>query len=601
MTTEPKQQETDLFYLEAVRIPADTDDDFQYEEVDLEDDWSLSEGEEDFHATLSAIQQRSGDSDTALAAPKPDARPPNVPHADQPEAVDDFLRNYLLKKGMTDTLDCFQTEWDEMVQKGLGDTQAIGVVPEVYSQNQRLDSELKNAQRERDQYEVAASSAAETLVKLQKARDFYRMQHKRVLQEKNILIENMRKLKIQCASREPAIKQISERYQTVLKQKMLVSLERDKAVAQANSLQANVHSRGMREGGQSPKQDRGGGRQMKDSDETPYLSKHSKDSEFPVGTCPTNLLAHRRDKSMDASVLTKAKADSFRLSHTIKAHSQSISCLAPHPTKPAVASASDDQLWKLWGLPEGDVIATGEGHTDWLTGVSFHPDETKLGTTGGDGSLRIWDLTLGRLALTLQGHTGATWGCSFHSCGHFVATCSMDYTVMVWDLQSERCRSTLRGHSGSVNSVEFLSSSNTLLTSSADKTLLMWDARAAICAQTLYGHSSSCNHATFTPSGQVIASCDSQGIVMMWDVRNLVAPNVVVETGPKPSNQVAFNPSGRMLAVAGDDSSVRVIDLVTNQVACTLSHDDAVQSVVFDHKGEYLLSGASDGKIYVWS
>lgn len=115
----------------------------------------------------------------------------------------------------------------------------------------------------------------------------------------------------------------------------------------------------------------------------------------------------------------------------VQAHSQSISCLATHPTKPVVASSSDDQLWGLWGLPEGDQIATGEGHTDWLSGVSFHPDETKLGTTGGDGSLRIWDVTLGRLVLTLQGHTGATWGCSFHSCGNFVASCSTDHTIKV--------------------------------------------------------------------------------------------------------------------------------------------------------------------------
>lgn len=88
---------------------------------------------------------------------------------------------------------------------------------------------------------------------------------------------------------------------------------------------------------------------------------------------------------------------------------------------------------------------------------------------------------------------------------------------------------------------------------------------------------------------------------MLWDVRNLMAPTIVVETGPHPSNQAAFGPGGQTLAVAGDDGWVRVIELATKQLACTLRHGDAVQSVVFDHKGERLLSGASDGQIYVWS
>ncbi|XP_071341483.1 sperm-associated antigen 16 protein-like [Trachinotus anak] len=170
---------------EDVSPPSDSDDDFKYEEVYLEDDWSLTEGEEDLEAT---------------------------------------------------------TEWTEMVQKGLVDAERVGVVPDVYIYNQRLESELKNARREREEYRLAASAAAETLVRVQKARDFHRLQHKRVVQEKNRLIEEMRKLKVQCNSYEPAVKRMNEKYQAVLKQTVLVTLERDEALKQANrrSAQHNI-------------------------------------------------------------------------------------------------------------------------------------------------------------------------------------------------------------------------------------------------------------------------------------------------------------------------------------------------------------------------
>ncbi|CAL8292834.1 unnamed protein product [Lota lota] len=610
MTTSKQQDSiTGSFNLGFTSIPAENDESFQYEDV-IEEDNSLTEEEEDLEATLLAIKQRSDGIQPAASKTRNTITRPGV--CPPPESVEDYLRNFLLKMGMTKTLDCFQTEWNEMLQKGLLNTELVGAVADVYTQNHRLDSELANVHRERDEYMSIASSTAETLTSLQKARDFHRTQHKRVLQEKNRLIEDMRKLKIQCGRYEPAVRQITERYQSIFRQKMLVSLERDKALAQVHRLQATLHNMDLSERRQSLNQDT---REARCKTKTPSKKtaefsgsvKHvARDSKFPVGRRGNNLPPSMKERPMDSHVPNKAKADGFQLRSTIKAHSQPISCLARHPSKCVVASSSDDRLWKLWGLPRGDLVASGEGHTEWLSGVSFHPDETKLGTTGGDASVRIWDLSKGQLVLSLQGHSGVTWCCSFHSCGDFVASCSIDCTIKVWDLQSERCRSTLRDHRGSVNSVEFLGSgSNTLLSSSADKTLRLWDARTSLCSQTIRGHSSPLNAATVSSSSSTsystIASCDSSGIVMLWDTRNLAAPSVVVETGPRPSNQVAFDPWGKMLAVAGEDGSARVIDLSTNQVAAVLRHDDAVQSVTFDHTGAYLLSGALDGQIYVWS
>ena len=47
--------------------------------------------------------------------------------------------------------------------------------------------------------------------------------------------------------------------------------------------------------------------------------------------------------------------------------------VAIHPRKPVVATASDDATWKMWGLPDGDLIMTGDGHKEWVAGLDFHP------------------------------------------------------------------------------------------------------------------------------------------------------------------------------------------------------------------------------------
>ncbi|XP_056302663.1 sperm-associated antigen 16 protein [Danio aesculapii] len=580
------------YYLEKVFIPEDSEDDYQYNEVTVDDELSVTEGEEDLETAVKAALDQTDASPLRVSSAK-------HPVPKIPEVVDDFLRNYLVNMGMKRTLNCFQTEWFEMKHKGLIKNQTE-LIPDAYVHNQLLDNELKIVQKERDNYKQAAFEAGETIIKLQRERDFHRMQHKRVVQEKNRLIEDVKKLKKHYASYEPALRQLNDKYQTAVRQKMLVSLERDRAFSQVQNLDGSLRSSQTQTALKPAKSPQERAKTQRSPEKGAHLPcddarKHPKDSEFPSSTRLNPYLPQ-----IKALFSPNTKSANLSLSNSFKAHTMAVSFLALHPRKMIVASSSDDQLWRLWAIPKGEMIMTGEGHTDWLSSCSFHPSGDFLGTTSGDATVKVWDFAQSRCVLSLEGHLHATWACSFHSCGDFVASCSMDNTAKVWDLNSERCRCTLRGHVDSVNSVSFLPFSNILLTCSADKTLSLWDARAGLCSQTFYGHKHSCNYAAFNITGDTIASCDSFGVVKLWDVRN-VSAMVSMDTGPHPSNQVAFSPTGRVLAVASNDGSVKTVEVASLHVSSLTAHDDAVQSVTFDHKGEYLVSAGSDGAIHIWS
>ena len=208
-------------------VPAENCDDSQNEEVFPEDDCSASEGERDLQACVEAFHGRA----EAHAAPGADDPPIPPPH---PEAVDDFLRNFLSQMRMTETLDCFQTEWAEKVQKRLVDATQVDVVPDVYSENQCLHSKLMTAQREEEEYRRAAAAGAGTLERVQKARNFYKVQHKRMGQEKNKLLEEMRRLKAQSDNYEQEIRRMDEKYQASVKQMMLAAAQRDKHSGQSD-------------------------------------------------------------------------------------------------------------------------------------------------------------------------------------------------------------------------------------------------------------------------------------------------------------------------------------------------------------------------------
>uniref|UniRef100_A0A3Q2Y9P7 Uncharacterized protein n=1 Tax=Hippocampus comes TaxID=109280 RepID=A0A3Q2Y9P7_HIPCM len=190
-----------------------------------EDDVSLTEGEEDLEATVKTINERARRAHAVSSGFDTSATASEL-HVN----ADDFIRNFLSQLKMTATLDTFQTEWTEMVQKGLLNTKRVGEVPDVYVQNQRLHNELKNALREREEYRLAASTSAETLAMVQKTRDTQWMNRKRAGQEKNRLVEETRRLKAQCHAYEPALRRMDDKFQVLVEQTMRAALERDKVV-----------------------------------------------------------------------------------------------------------------------------------------------------------------------------------------------------------------------------------------------------------------------------------------------------------------------------------------------------------------------------------
>lgn len=62
-----------------------------------------------------------------------------------PEVVDDFVRNFLVRTGMKKTLDTFQCEWYELQMKGLIKEENITEVPDCYTQNSILETEVGTA------------------------------------------------------------------------------------------------------------------------------------------------------------------------------------------------------------------------------------------------------------------------------------------------------------------------------------------------------------------------------------------------------------------------------------------------------------------------
>ncbi|KAM4720267.1 uncharacterized protein spag16 isoform 2-T2 [Anableps anableps] len=466
-----------------------------------------SEEEESGRAEEEAVASSSSSSDTSKINPD-DPTIHNIP-----ESVDDSLRNFLRRLGLTRTLSSFEVEWYGSAQTSGG---GVVFIPDALTHRRNLLKELHAVRRDTELLRKEVLEAAHGLLRTQRQKDFHRLQHRRVSEQKQHLVQVCKHLQEHLEDSEVALQQLEEKHEAAMRTKALLSLQRERAQ---------------------------------------NLPEPKPNQQEPAKTPPPKRWSRPPNTSRPQIPQEAPGKTSFQLTCSIRAHQQPISCIALHPSKPLLASASDDRSWKLWELPR-----SGE-------------------------KVRVWDFSAGRCVLVLTGHSQPTWGSSFHAGGHLLASCSADRTARLWDVSRGRCRLILRRHAASVNSVAFLPASDLLLTCSADKTLIVWDARRGMCTATFCGHRHPCNHAAFSPATPAVASCDSRGVVNLWDTRKPASPTATVDAGPQGADQVAFDQSGRLLAVAAGDGSVRLVEVGSCSVSSLEGRRRRVQSVTFDHEG----------------
>jgi WD40 repeat protein len=80
---------------------------------------------------------------------------------------------------------------------------------------------------------------------------------------------------------------------------------------------------------------------------------------------------------------------------TLQAHRGWVRALAVSPDGKILASCGNDNLVKLWSVPEGKLLRELAGHSCHVYNVTFHPDGTHLVSADLKGVVKAWNLVKG--------------------------------------------------------------------------------------------------------------------------------------------------------------------------------------------------------------
>jgi WD40 repeat protein len=332
---------------------------------------------------------------------------------------------------------------------------------------------------------------------------------------------------------------------------------------------------------------------------------------LPAGTQLGLLLGHRAPifsaafSPSGTSVLTSSEdgtarvwdAEVDRPLRLLGAHEGRANALAFAPDGSVVASAGADGLVRLWslrertaratlaaGTPLEDVAFSADGGlvaaagTDgnarvWRTvsgelahelrqegpvhAVAFFPDGSRLATAGDDATVRIRALDGGR-EVVLQ-HPDVVNDVAVGPAGMLVATASADGLARLWRAGDGRLVRTFQGHHDGLTAVSFSADGTQLVTASLDHDARVWDVATGRTVRALHGHASFVSGAAFSADGRwVVTAGPVKAGVWAVSARDLPNDRLSYLVGHEgPLTDVAFAPTGWLLATAGVDGTIR--------------------------------------------
>jgi WD40 repeat protein len=295
-------------------------------------------------------------------------------------------------------------------------------------------------------------------------------------------------------------------------------------------------------------------------------------------------------------------------------HTSRVTSVAWSPSGAYLASASFDKTVHVWNGDNGSHLLTYHGHKARVNALAWSPDNKYVVSASDDRTVHLWDVQTGKPLFTYARHKGPVSAVAWSPDGKYIASASEDHSVHVWHAQLYQPAFIYSDHNDKVMGVAWSPNSHLLASVSKDQTMKIREVEANSPKRPLWkqlfspqpgpkilnGFSSQLQSLAWSPDSRRIAVACNDSRVRVRDVHS-GALLCIVAGSATIKNSVDWSPNGKTLAIGGNDKLVRIWDVTSKkEIFVYYGHNSYVLSVAWSPDGTRVASAGIDHSIQVW-
>ena len=218
----------------------------------------------------------------------------------------------------------------------------------------------------------------------------------------------------------------------------------------------------------------------------------------------------------------------------------------------------------IWDWRNESYVHRQQGHDFEVSSIDFTPDGATLVSGGEDGKVKLWGVSSGFNYVTFVEHTAPVTAVVASRSGGVVLSASKDGTVRAFDMVRYRqFRIFTTPTPAQLVSLALDPSAELVVSGSGDSfEVFVWSMRTGKLLDVVSGHEGPIGCLAFVPTGApVLATGSWDRMVKIWDFSAKDSSAMETFTHTTDVLDVAFSPSGKLLAVSTLDGAISFWDM----------------------------------------